>query len=497
MQDNECQPVEIDKYKDIFLGQVVHSKDEAYNLYQEHGFKMGFSVRKGKELYYDNDKKNTRLKDFYCSKQGFKNNEPEGEIASKVAYQRVDSRTNCKAMVRFNVSKDGEWRITKFIMDHNHEFVPLEQRHLLRSFRKVSEAKGGLIKSMVNAGMKVTNIWNYLGEEVGGYDKLGMTMKDMHNFVYTEKMKLIEAGDAQSLVNHLQNRQAQDAMFYYSVQLDQESRLTNVFWRDGKSRVDYDCFGDVVVFDTTYRTNKYNLICAPFVGVNHHGQNVMFGCAFLSNETSISFNWLFKVFLESMGNKQPKTIFTDQDEAMAKAIGELNLNLKGTTSDNNFTQNEDTEHAAICNPLPAQTKGISYTRKKGQFEKWKGSTTKEKQPKKKKKKDNFCSINSSMDGPSNVHSNIDNTLNVPFTSFGAPPIPFTSMLQGTNSLVQESSNHRFPPSSPISGFLDFPPISDFSIFPNSYSSTNQKSNRIGMKRFTIEPVRNPKIQFDS
>jgi hypothetical protein len=170
------------------------------------------------------------LKDFYCSKQGFKNNEPECEIASKVAYQRADSRTNCKAMVRFNVSKDGEWQITKLIMDHNHEFVPLEQRHLLRSMRKVSEAKGGVIKSMVNAGMKVTNIWNYLGEEVGGYDKLGMTMKDMHNFVYNEKMKLIEAGDAQSLVNHLQNKQAQDPMFYYSVQLDQESCLTNVFW---------------------------------------------------------------------------------------------------------------------------------------------------------------------------------------------------------------------------------------------------------------------------
>ncbi|PNX78819.1 protein FAR1-related sequence 5-like [Trifolium pratense] len=145
----------------------------------------------------------------------------------------------------------------------------------------------------------------------------------MHNYVYTEKLKSIEAGDAQALVNHLQNRQAQDIMFYYSVQLDQESRLTNVFWRDGKSKIDYDCFGDVVVFDTTYRTNKYNLICAPFVGVNHHWQNVMFGCAFLFDETATSFTWLFKVFLESMENNQPKTIFTDQDSAMAKAIKEV------------------------------------------------------------------------------------------------------------------------------------------------------------------------------
>ncbi|KAJ1410996.1 Isopenicillin N synthase-like [Sesbania bispinosa] len=94
MEDNECQPLEIDKPKDIFLGQVVYSMDEAYNLYQEHAFKMVFSVRKWRQLYYDNEKKITCLKEFYCFKEGFKNNEAEGEVA----YERADSRTNCKAM---------------------------------------------------------------------------------------------------------------------------------------------------------------------------------------------------------------------------------------------------------------------------------------------------------------------------------------------------------------------------------------------------------------
>ncbi|GAU43932.1 hypothetical protein TSUD_135800 [Trifolium subterraneum] len=308
MEINECESIETDEPKDIYLGQVVHSKEEAYDLYQEHAFKVGFSVRKGKECYYDNEKKNTRLKDFYCSKQGFKNNEPDGEVA----YRRGDSRTNCKAMVRFNVTKEGVWKVTKLILKHNHEFVPLHQRYLLRSMRNMSNLKEDRIKSMVNDAIKI-----------GGFDKHGVMLKDMHNYVSTEKLKYIEAGDAQSLLNHLQNRQAQDSMFYYSVQLDQESRLTNVFWRDGKSVVDYNCFGDVVIFDTTYRANKYNLICAPFVGVNHHLQNIMFGCALLFDESEVSFAWLFKTFLESMGNQQPKTIFTTHDPAMAKAIGEV------------------------------------------------------------------------------------------------------------------------------------------------------------------------------
>lgn len=57
-----------------------------------------------------------------------------------------------------------------------------------------------------------------------------------------------------------------------------------LFWADARSRATYEEFGDVVTFDTTYLTNKYDMPFAPFVGVNHHGQSILFGCALLSNE---------------------------------------------------------------------------------------------------------------------------------------------------------------------------------------------------------------------
>ena len=59
-------------------------------------------------------------------------------------------------------------------------------------------------------------------------------------------------------------------MFFYAIQVDQENRIINFFWRDGRSKINYNSFRDVLCFDTTYRTNKYNMICVPFVGVNHH-----------------------------------------------------------------------------------------------------------------------------------------------------------------------------------------------------------------------------------
>ena len=56
--------------------------------------------------------------------------------------------------------------------------------------------------------------------------------------------------------------------------------LVSFFWRDKQMLEDCIFFGDFVVFDTTYRTNKNDMICTPFVWMNHHAMNFMFGCGF-------------------------------------------------------------------------------------------------------------------------------------------------------------------------------------------------------------------------
>jgi zinc finger SWIM domain-containing protein 3 len=84
--------------------------------------------------------------------------------------------------------------------------------------------------------------------------------------------------------------------------------------------MDYKCFGDVVSFDTTFQTNKFEMPFAPLLGTNHHKQAMIFGATLLFDETISSFVWLFETFLTAMGGKHPSIIFTDQDAAMAGAI---------------------------------------------------------------------------------------------------------------------------------------------------------------------------------
>ena len=111
-----------------------------------------------------------------------------------------------------------------------------------------------------------------------------------------------------------------DPEFFFKYTKDSEGHLRNIFWVDSQSRIDYVAFGGVVVFDSTYRSNKYMLPFVPFVGLNHHRSTVLFGIGLVSEETVASYQWLLHVFLEAMSQTAPISVITDGDGAMAKAI---------------------------------------------------------------------------------------------------------------------------------------------------------------------------------
>ncbi|RYR20460.1 hypothetical protein Ahy_B03g065597 [Arachis hypogaea] len=78
---------------------------------------------------------------------------------------------------------------------------------------------------------------------------------------------------------------------------------------NARSRAAFDYFRDVVSFDTTYNTNRYNLVLGSFIGVNHHGQSTLLGCVLMKNEDIQSFKWLFEFWLHCMGGRPPKDAF--------------------------------------------------------------------------------------------------------------------------------------------------------------------------------------------
>ncbi|KAK8919006.1 Protein FAR1-RELATED SEQUENCE 5 [Platanthera zijinensis] len=156
-------------------------------------------------------------------------------------------------------------------------------------------------------------------EQVGGYENVGFTCVDARNYVRDLKA-LIADSDAQMFIQNFKNLQQHNSSFYYAYELDADDHLKCVFWADEIARNNFSVFGDLLSFDTTYNTNKYSMIFAPFTGLNHHRLSISFGAALLANEKTESFCWLFEKFLDCMGANEPVLIVTDQDPAMRSAI---------------------------------------------------------------------------------------------------------------------------------------------------------------------------------
>ncbi|XP_051114537.1 protein FAR1-RELATED SEQUENCE 5-like isoform X1 [Andrographis paniculata] len=298
----------------LAVGQVVADIEEAYSLYKTYALAKGFSVRKSKNRYFEKTQE-VRLKVFLCNKEGEKHSKPK-----KGNRVKSDFKTGCKARLEISRERNSEWKVKQFHVDHNHELALPDETHLLKSARDMTVGVVGVLENMFSFGKGSSDALSYVEEECGEEDSRGLNVKDAYNLINVIKRSKIDSTDCRGLFQHFQNRASQNDCFFWDAEFNELGLMKNFFWRDNRCGVDYDYFGDVVSFDATYRINKYNLICAPFVGINHHGQNVMFGCAFLSDETVMTFEWLFKTFARAMGNKHPQTIFTNPCQTMSMAI---------------------------------------------------------------------------------------------------------------------------------------------------------------------------------
>lgn len=336
VEDVEAAMVLDDDPKEYLVGGVVEptlgmeftSEEDARNFYNAYAKQTGFSIRVNS--YYRSKKDNSIIsREFCCSKEGFRRERRAKRIDSgddgKRRRARPITREGCKALMTVRKRDNEKWYVAKLEKSHNHELVTPEMRHFLRSHKEECDPNKGSRNSFSSPLMGLNNCsLNALAEDGDG-DGFGKVPCAVQNSVnYTGRGRLSTFGmDAQSLLGFFKIMQASDPAFYYAIQVDEEDRLSSVFWVETRSRIAYSCFSDVVAFDTTYQVNQYKMPFAPFTGVNHHKQSVLFGCALLADETESTFIWLFATWLEAMSGRQPGLVITDYDSAIGRAVQQV------------------------------------------------------------------------------------------------------------------------------------------------------------------------------
>ncbi|MQL96116.1 hypothetical protein Taro_028788 [Colocasia esculenta] len=259
-----------------FDDMIFKSISDAQKLYNTYAKRVGFGIRGGKDAISHRD----------------------------------SSKIGCKTSVRVRHDKDTNTYIMyDVILEYNHILHPTTAMYF-RSHRKICTPKKAEILNMRSVGISTSNIVLAMAKRKGGIQQLEWIEKDCINFLDKERQTQLKEGDAKTMINHFQTMQVRDPTFFYTIAVNDNGTLRNVFWIDGRSRTSCTYFADVICFNTTYLTNTYQMPFALFVGVNHHGQSILLRCALLTNEKIEKAN----------GGIHPRAIITDQDKAIEAAV---------------------------------------------------------------------------------------------------------------------------------------------------------------------------------
>ncbi|XP_017416599.1 protein FAR-RED IMPAIRED RESPONSE 1-like [Vigna angularis] len=292
---------------------------EARTFYTNYAIRCGFVVRtRTSKKDKDNNVYYLRL---VCSR--------EGKYVSSVkpVVKTLPSQTNqCPAEITI-AKKDDKCFIRTVVLDHNHDLCP-NNSNLFAANRKLSMQEKHTLEVNHDAGVRLNKSFLSIVNDAGGYENMDFVERDARNYIVQHRRSLCKDGDGQTLLRYFSSMKDTNNEFFYDITLDEGNKICSVFWADARSRAACEEFGDVVSFDTTYLTNKYDMPFAPFVGVNHHGHSILLGCGLLSSEDTDSFVWLFQCWLRCMRNKSPEGIITDQCRAMANAIEQVFPNTR-------------------------------------------------------------------------------------------------------------------------------------------------------------------------
>ncbi|XP_057746185.1 protein FAR1-RELATED SEQUENCE 5-like [Arachis stenosperma] len=203
-------------------------------------------------------------------------------------------------------NESGYWYIAYFLNEHNHSALDLRFASMLPSHWKISEED---IEQM-----------NEMRKRAFPYHECRVFW-DMYNV--NTKQRRNGSLDVDSCLRYLRECKANDLAFYYKEVVDWNSVFQHLFWCDGTSENDYQIFGDVVVFDATYKKNVYLSHLVVFSGVNHHNQTVVFTAALVADEKEETYVWLLQQLQVAMRAKVPVSIITDGDRKMKSAIEQV------------------------------------------------------------------------------------------------------------------------------------------------------------------------------
>jgi hypothetical protein len=203
-----------------------------------------------------------------------------------------------------------------------------------------------LSKLLQDIRVKPQRIMTIFRRLKGTFGNINFGKKKIDNLKQAER-KLKKNTDIACTLSYIEKIQLTTPGFCCKMDIDGEGAVRSIFWTNSRSRLDYKLFGEIICFDTTYSTNKYNMPFASIIGINGNAKKIVFGWALLKDQTADTFQWLFESFVEIMDGKKPKLILTDQDAAIQAAVSRVFLGCFPQILHLAHTSKSQTKHKCV------------------------------------------------------------------------------------------------------------------------------------------------------
>lgn len=227
------------------------------------------------------------------------------------------SENKCPFYLQFKTKgKDNSYILAKSNNCHNH---PLDRMDDARSMTKEIYDRIKILKDSVK---KLDKLRNQINNE---FNKNFTEQTIRHQL---NKIKEEEYGkaslDAQKLVELL-TKDVLERKYFFKTKYNENKQLQSLCFMTSKMLKLSNEFNDVVIIDTTHKTNRFNLPLLDIIIIDNLGRSCTCFVSLLSDQTEASFNWALSAFKSKL-KKCPAVIFSDEEEALISSYLFLSKN---------------------------------------------------------------------------------------------------------------------------------------------------------------------------
>ena len=218
-----------------------------------------------------------------------------------------------KEMYSFNSKK------SHFTHNHKLDYKGLtnKDKEFVLDYMKQKELEGGL---------KPIELQEQAGAYLQGQKKdSSFSIQKSQSYYLQKKARSCiwgpDTNDATTLLNLTKHLRKEFPDALVKIQ-ESEGKLKNMIFSTSNMKKLYSAFNDIILIDSTYRTNKYKLPLIVLAAINEEGRTFIIGFGVVQSEEAINISWILKELFDYFAFA-PNIICSDSCPTLDKVIREL------------------------------------------------------------------------------------------------------------------------------------------------------------------------------